>query len=223
MSNDSVVWRRSARALRSSLRIDPRSGQIVVTLPLSAGRAEGRALLMRHADWVATHIATLPDVPPVTEGESLPIGGVSHLIRRVPGRGVRLQGAVLRVGGNAAGLEGRVMRFLRQEGLRRLSLLALAKAGAAGLAFAGVRVRDTRSRWGSCSPDGVLMFSWRLVMAPAFVQDYVVAHEVAHLRFLDHGRAFWMLAQRLSPHRRAATDWLSQEGPRLLRIGRPST
>jgi predicted metal-dependent hydrolase len=123
------------------------------------------------------------------------------------------------VGGDAAGVQSRVLRFLRQEGLRRLSRLATAKAEAARLSIAGVRVRDTRSRWGSCSPDGVLMFSWRLVMAPPFVQDYVVAHEVAHLRHLDHGRVFWTMVEALSPHRRAATNWLNQEGPRLLRIG----
>jgi hypothetical protein len=219
MTGDSIIWRRSARARRISLRIDPRSGQVVVTLPPTAGRADGRALLVRHADWVASYLATLPDVPVITEGETVPIDGVSHVVRRVPGRGVRLQGAVLRVSGDAAGVQRRVLRFLRQEGLRRLSRLAADKVQAAGLAMAGVRVRDTRSRWASCSPDGVLMFSWRLVMAPPYVQDYVVAHEVAHLRHLDHGRAFWMLVEALSPHRRAATNWLSQEGPRLLRIG----
>ncbi len=80
-------------------------------------------------------------------------------------------------------------------------------------------IKDTRSRWGSCAPDGTLSFSWRLVMAPPFVQAYVAAHEAAHLRHLNHGPAFWALVEGLCPGWRLASDWLRDDGPRLLRIG----
>jgi predicted metal-dependent hydrolase len=82
-----------------------------------------------------------------------------------------------------------------------------------------IRLKDTRSRWGSCAPDGTLAFSWRLVMAPDWVLDYVVAHEVAHLRELNHSSRFWAHVERLTPHRDAAVEWLRQHGPALLRVG----
>ena len=80
-------------------------------------------------------------------------------------------------------------------------------------------MKDTRSRWGSCTPDGTLMFCWRLVMAPPFVQDYVAAHEVAHLRHMNHGKRFWALVNRLTPHTDAAIAWLHESGAGLLRAG----
>jgi len=82
-----------------------------------------------------------------------------------------------------------------------------------------VAVKDTRSRWGSCAANRNLAFSWRLVMAPRFVQDYVAAHEVAHLRHMNHGPRFWALVEQLTPHSAAAVEWLRTQGPRLLRVG----
>lgn len=82
-------------------------------------------------------------------------------------------------------------------------------------------MKDTRTRWGSCTADGTLMFCWRLVMAPPHVQDYVAAHEVAHLRHMDHGRGFWALVARLTPNKPAAVHWLETQGPGLMRVGSP--
>ena len=109
--------------------------------------------------------------------------------------------------------------LLRLQARSRLTRHALAKASLAGLTPSRITVKDTRTRWGSCTTDGVLMFSWRLVMAPLTVQDYVAAHEVAHLRHMNHSKQFWSLVEALSPHRRAAVAWLHEEGARLLRVG----
>jgi predicted metal-dependent hydrolase len=214
-----VIWRRHARARRITLRIDPGHGRVVVTLPARAARAAGLHLLNNNAGWVASRLAALPNVPPLADGGSVPINGVPCLIRHLPGRrGAWLEADVLHVSGDPAFLPRRVADFLRAEAQRRLGGQALAKSAGAGLMALRVSVRDTRSRWGSCSPAGALMFCWRLVMAPLFVQDYVVAHEVAHLRHLDHGPDFWALADALSPHRHEAVTWLLKEGPRLLRV-----
>jgi predicted metal-dependent hydrolase len=214
-----VVWRRHARARRITLRIDPGQGHVVITLPARAARAAGLALLNMNAGWVASRLAALPYVPPLADGGSVPVNGVPHLIRHMPGRrGTFLDANVLHVSGDPALLARRVGVFLRAEAQLRLGGQALAKSARAGLVAGRVTVRDTRSRWGSCSPAGALMFCWRLVMAPLFVQDYVVAHEVAHLRHLDHGPDFWALADALSPHRHEAVSWLLKEGPRLLRV-----
>jgi predicted metal-dependent hydrolase len=216
-----VEWRRSARARRISLRIDPRVGSVIVTLPPRAGRGAGMALLMTHADWVSVRLAALPDQINLIDGASVPVSGVMHRIRHVPGArgGAWIHGDEVHVAGSPEFLRRRVVDFLRAEARRRLSVLVAAKAAMAGLHPRRLAVKDTSSRWGSCAPDGSLAFSWRLIMAPEFVQDYVAAHEVAHLQHMDHGRRFWALVDRLTPNTAAAIPWLRKEGARLLRIG----
>jgi predicted metal-dependent hydrolase len=216
-----VEWRRSSRARRVSLRIDPAGGSVIVTLPARATRKAGMALLMGHADWVSNRLAALPEAVTFVEGAAVPICGVPYRIRHAPAArgGAFLLDQELRVAGAVEFLSRRVRDFLRQEARRRLGALAVAKAGLIGVVPKRVTMKDTRSRWGSCAPDKSLALSWRLVMAPAFVQDYVVAHEVAHLRHMNHGPKFWSLVDELTPHTKAAIPWLRAEGARLLRIG----
>ncbi|HSZ93777.1 MAG TPA: SprT family zinc-dependent metalloprotease [Acetobacteraceae bacterium] len=216
-----VEWRRNHRARRVSLRIDPCGGGVVVTLPIRAGRGAGVALLMNHAEWVASRLAALPDALPFVDGTLVPIGDVPHRIRHVPQLrgGAWLQDGELHVSGAPEFLRRRVIDFLRAEALRRLSALVVAKTATLGVTARRISVKDTRSRWGSCASDGSLAFSWRLVMTPEFVQDYVAAHEVAHLKHLNHGKRFWRLVDRLTPHAATAIPWLQAEGFRLLRVG----
>ena len=215
-----VHWRRSARARRVSLRIDPREGSVIVTLPARAAQSAGRALLMDHAGWVAERLARLPSAVVIQDGAEVPLDGAPVRIRHVPGgRGTVLRDGELVVAGAAEFLTRRVIDFLRGEARRRLAAAAVAKAAGAGLKARRVVMKDTRTRWGSCTADGTLMFSWRLVMAPPEVQDYVVAHEVAHLRHMDHSARFWALVGELTPHRAAAMRWLERGGAGLMRIG----
>jgi predicted metal-dependent hydrolase len=216
-----VEWRRSARARRVSLRIDPRGGAVVVTLPPRAGRTAGVALLMDHADWVAARLAALPGAIPFADGALVPLHGNEVRIRHLPGaRGVvRVADGELVVTGDKAFLARRVADFFRAEARRRFADLVLRKSAAAEVVPRRVAVKDTRSRWGSCASNRNLAFSWRLVMAPPHVQDYVAAHEVAHLRHMNHGPRFWALVSELTPHTDAAVTWLRVHGPRLLRVG----
>lgn len=216
-----VEWRRSSRARRISLRIDPADGAVVVTLPPRAGRAAGLALLQTHAGWVADRLAALPDALPFVDGAMVPIGGVPHRIRHRPDArgGAWLQDGELHVSGTIEFVPRRVRDFLRTEARRRLIALVAAKATILGRPPKRLTVKDTSSRWGSCTSDGALAFSWRLVMAPEFVQDYVAAHEVAHMRHMNHGPHFWALVADLTPHTTTAIPWLRREGPRLLRVG----
>jgi predicted metal-dependent hydrolase len=215
-----VLWRRSARARRVSLRIDPREGSVIVTLPPRAAVSAGRALLMDHAGWVAERLARLPTAIVLGDGAEVPVDGRPIRIRHTPEkRGTGIVAGELHVSGTVEFLPRRVIDFLRAEARRRLTVAALDKARLAGLPARRVVVKDTRTRWGSCTADGTLMFSWRLVMAPPEVQDYVVAHEVAHLRHMDHSQRFWAQVALLTPHRAHATRWLAQGGAGLMRIG----
>lgn len=216
-----IAWRRSRRARRVSLRIDARAGQVVVTLPPRTGRAAGMALLADHAAWVAARLAELPGAIRFADGALVPLDGVPTRVRHVPEArgGAWLEAGEIRVAGRAEFLPRRVAAFLFAEARRRLAAQAVVKAEGAGLRPRRITVKDTRSRWGSCGPDGTLMFCWRLVMAPPYVQDYVVAHEVAHLRHLNHGKQFWALVDALTPHAKDGIAWLHREGTGLLRIG----
>lgn len=220
----SVRWRRSRRARRVSLRIDPRAGEVVVTLPPRAARRAGMALLITHAAWVRERLAALSPHIPFAPGAEVPLGGVPHVVRRAPeGReaaaGAWLEPGAIVVPGPEEALPGRVAAFLREEARRRIQTLTAGHAAALGVRPRAIRLKDTRSRWGSCAPDGTLAFSWRLVMAPDWVLDYVVAHEVAHLKELNHSDRFWAHVARLTPHRDAAVAWLRDHGPGLLRVG----
>lgn len=216
-----VVWRRSARARRISLRIDAGRGLVIVTLPPRSSKRAGLALLTENGSWVASRLAALPSGIVFADGAAVPIAGVPHAIEHRPGArgGAWLEEGSLVVTGDAGFLPRRVTDFLRLEARRRLTTLAWAHAADAGLKPRRIIIKDTRSRWGSCAADGTLAFSWRLVMAPPAVQNYVAAHEVAHLRHLNHGPGFWALVAELCPGWRAASDWLRDQGVSLMRVG----
>ena len=216
-----VRWCRSARARRVSLRIDARAGEVVVTLPMRAARRAGMALLTAHAAWVMQRLAALSPAVELSPGAEVLLGGRPHVVRHDPTArgGAFLDGETIVVTGQPEFLARRVTDFLRAEAKRRITVLAEGHAATLGVKIRAVRLKDTQSRWGSCAPDGVLAFSWRLVMAPDWVLDYVVAHEVAHLRELNHSPRFWAHVETLTTHREAAQDWLRDHGPALLRVG----
>ncbi len=215
-----VVWRRHKTARNTNLRIDPRAGTVVVTLPLRGTRHSGLALLREHATWVRARLAALPQSVPFANGVHIPVCDIPHEIRHMGAKApTRMLPGVIEVGGDRAFLARRVADLLRHEAQIRLGSIAQHKASAGQIKPRRVTVKDTRSRWGSCAPDRTLAFSWRLLMAPDYVQDYVVAHEVAHLQHMNHSPRFWKLAETLSPHRSRADTWLEREGPRLMRYG----
>ena len=165
-------------------------------------------------------------LPPRTEfadGASVPVLGVPHQIRHMPtsrGRGaVWVEGAEILVNGDKAHLARRVRDHLRAQAQRELLTRARFLAETIERKVMRVSVRDTRTRWGSCSASGNLCFSWRLIFAPEDVVDYVVAHEVAHLIHMNHGKRFWRLVERLCPGADDQRAWLNRNRAQLLRIG----
>ena len=176
---------------------------------------------MDNAAWVAARLAALPGHTPFADGERLHLHGMAHRIRHAGElRGPAwVEGREIVVPGERRMIARRVTELLRDVALQRFEHLVAHKADMARVAATRVSVKDTRSRWGSCAANGNLAFSWRLVMAPRFVQDYVAAHEVAHLRHMNHGPRFWSLLEQLTPHGALAMAWLRDNGPMLLRVG----
>ncbi|MEZ5668210.1 MAG: SprT family zinc-dependent metalloprotease [Alphaproteobacteria bacterium] len=191
-------WRRSARARRLCLRAGAKGIERVV--PARMALAEAGAFAVRHVGWIARQMIRLPATDLVRHGSIVPLEGVDHrVIHRTDAeaRGPAGERVVwrhdggLHVRGAAEHLPRRLEDWLRAEARQRLATLAPAKARLIGTAPVRVTVRDTVSRWGSCSSAGALSFCWRLIVAPPWVLDYVTAHEVAHLRHMNHGAAFW--------------------------------
>ncbi len=204
------------RARRLTLRVDPRGDGAVLTLPPGVRQAEAEAFLDRHADWLSRALARQPARTVVGPGARLPVAGIEAEVTLAPGRRrpPRLEGTQLVVPG--PGAPGpRIAAWLKLRARDALVPAVRRYAGLLGREAAMVSLRDTRSRWGSCSSTGRLGFSWRLAMAPAEVLDYMAAHEVAHLVEMNHAPAFWALVERLMPDYRPHRAWLRNQGARL--------
>lgn len=213
--------RRSARARRITLRLLERRGAIELVLPRRASLRAGRRFAEEKAGWIGARLAALP--PPVrfVEGAEIAVMGAPLLLRAGAASrgGATRVGAILCVLGPPDEFAARVERWLRAEARRVIAPRVACKAEAAGARAGRIAIRDSETNWGSCSARGNLSFSWRLVMAPPYVLDYVVAHEVAHLVHLHHGPAFWRLVDSLTGARAAARRWLRANGAALKRHG----
>ncbi len=220
-----VTLKRVATARRFTLRVKAANHEAVLTMPPRASLKTALAFAERHAEWIGTRLGALPGRIALLPGTLLPLRGVQHLIvldrtvlRRVQ-PGTAADGSpVLRVASRAADPAGAGHGFLLDEARRDLETAVRRHAAAAGKRVGRLTLRDTRSRWGSCSSRGTLNFSWRLILAPPLVLDYLAAHEVAHLVHLDHSDAFWSLTRSLAPEMDAAEAWLKHHGPGLHRF-----
>ena len=192
-----------------SLRVGRSDGRVTLSMPKTMPLAEARAFIDAQADWIARNVAAAPPPRHVIVGSALPLFGREVPVVKGPGQSARFTGDVIAVPED--GRAGPRVKALMQT-LARTHLASSVDryADALGRAPTKLTFRDTRSRWGSCSSRGELMFSWRLIMAPTDVQDYVVAHEVAHLAHMDHSARFWRQVEELMP------DY----GPRRARVKR---
>ena len=193
------------------LRVSRSDGAVVLTLPPRGTEAEARAFAQSKADWLAKVQAAMPAPQVVAEGAMLPVEGRSLRLTPAPVRRVTIEGeALLYPASRPAGTV--VAAWLRHLAHARLIGAVDRHTAALGRPARAIALRDTRSRWGSCTSDGRLMFSWRLAMAPPEVLDYVAAHEVAHLRHMDHSPAFWATVETLLPGHARLRSWLRQHG-----------
>ncbi|WP_312846797.1 M48 family metallopeptidase [Stappia sediminis] len=216
---------RNARAKRYLLRIPADSRGPVLTVPQNGTFETALEFAERHRGWLAEKLKQRPETTGLREGASIPLRGVEHTIVRTG----RLRGLVevtdggenpeIRVPGAEEHLARKLTDWLKREARADLETAVDRHAQNIPKKPSGITVRDTTSRWGSCASNGRLSFSWRLVLAPADILDYVAAHEVAHLIEMNHGPRFWALCRRLAPHTDEARRWLKHNGSRLHHIG----
>lgn len=225
-----VEVRRHPGARRMTLRVSRTRRAVIVTLPVQCALAEADTFLKRNIEWVRERLTSVPPLQPFCDGGELPLRGTAHTIsfgRRsrgsARGRSVVqcIPGAppVLDVGGEAEHGARRLLDWLTAEARADLDGRVRHHAARLGVRPKRIVVRDQSSRWGSCSTTGVLSFSWRLIMAPTEVLDYVAAHEVAHLIEMNHGANFWALVARTMPGHESAKLWLKVCGADLHRYG----
>ncbi|MGZ5141775.1 MAG: M48 family metallopeptidase, partial [Burkholderiales bacterium] len=220
-----VRVRRHRQTRRYTLRIHAASRDVVLTMPPRGSVRQAKEFAEKHGAWIAARLRRLPEAAPFAHGALLPLRGREHRIEHRRGaRGtVWVEACVneqlLCVAGEEPHLPRRVHDYLKREAKRDLEVASRLAAQALGVEIKRVSVRDQSSRWGSCSSTGVLSYSWRLILAPPFVLDYLAAHEVAHLIEMNHSRRFWRLVERICPHMGRAKAWLDAHGADLHRYG----
>ena len=210
-----ITLRRSARSQQFSLRVSRLDGRVTLSVPLRAREAEAMAFARSQEGWLRETLAALPAAAGVGIGTILPVEGRMLRLQTGAGRGPRIEDDSLILPGDPKRAGAKAGAFLKLLARDRLMSASDHHAGLVGCRVARITLRDTRSRWGSCSHDGGLMYSWRLIMAPPSVLDYVAAHEVAHLVEMNHSAAFWAVVARLYPGWKAERAWLHAHGQGL--------
>lgn len=219
-----VAVKRAVQARRFTLRVSSATGGVVLTLPYRADIASAVDFARRHGDWIADRVAKIPRAVEIRPGALLPFRGVLHrIVHRPDMRGtVRIEKPdegrpLLVVAGDREHLRRRLVDFLKRQAKKDLDKAVLKHTMALRVRATKITLKDTTSRWGSCSTAGRLNFSWRLIMAPPSVLDYLAGHEVAHLREMNHSDRFWRIVYRLCPQTDEAEDWLKRHGATLHR------
>lgn len=221
--------RRHPSARRLTLRVSRTRRAVIVTLPLQCDLDEAGTFLNRHIDWVRERLDSLPNHIPFEDQAAIPLRGEPHRIVFTGSTQTRIVAIdretrnrpTIMVPGPKDLAANRLTRWLHEQAKHDIETSVGKYAKSLSLKVKRIAIRDQTSRWGSCSTTGALSFSWRLILAPDFVLDYVAAHEVAHLVEMNHGPKFWALVKRIRPEFEVAKQWLQVRGPDLHRYGPP--
>jgi len=221
-----VRIRRHRQARRYTLRIDAPTRDVVLTIPPRGTVKEAHEFAQKHGGWIAARLKRLPEATPFAHGTEVPVRGMLHrIVHRASARGTvwtetdERGHKLLCVAGAVPHVDRRIADYLKREARRELEAASRRHAGKLGVTIKRITVRDQSSRWGSCSNTGALSYSWRLILAPPFVLDYLAAHEVAHLVELNHSPRFWRLVDHLYGNTTRAKVWLDVHGTDLHRYG----
>ena len=215
-----VKLKRNRRAKKLSLTIDAFDGSALLVMPIRATLQEGESFLQRQAKWIVEELEKLPPQCLFNDGTAFRALGKQYKVRHLPllPAQIRREGKELVVGGYSEP-NRKVIGWLKDFANRSLEEASVSKAKSLKLQPPRISIRDPKSSWGSCSEGGSISFSWRLVLAPPWVMDYVVSHEIAHLVEFNHSKEFWALVGSVCPRYRLAKLWLKTKGPHLPRYG----
>lgn len=217
-------FRISDRAKRLALRLDPKTGAVFLVIPKRASMKKALEFASLYRDWIDKHATTLPDSIPFADGVSIPVLGRDRVIRvaydeSLKRTSITLTDNEILVSTNKDDPSQRITRFLKALAQEELTRIIREKSSFINKMPSTVQIRDTTSRWGSCSADGAISLSWRLILAPPMAMDYVVAHEMAHLIHMNHKSRFWALCEKLSTDFSTGHDWMKTNGQGLMRYG----
>lgn len=227
MIEELVKLKRSKRAKRVALRLDPKERIINLVIPEHMSPRKAYQFAQNHEDWIRETLDNLGQAIPFEHSQTLPFFGdtlsldIVHddTLKRTQ---IKHEGDQLIIRSYMENPANRIKHWLKKQAQKGLADIANEKAEQINKPLASVTVRDTKSRWGSCSNTGELSFSWRLIFAPYAAIDYVVAHEVAHRIHMDHSKAFWTLCEELSLNYTEGKNWMKQHGNDLMRYGAPT-
>ena len=199
------------------LRIDHKNRVPVLTVPRFCSRTKAINFVNENMDWILENLQDLPTEKRFTDGATISVLGEKVIICHCPEarRGTWLEGGKLYVSGAAEFLHRRVKDYIKKEAQKEFYRLSKGLADQLGCPLHQVTLKDTKSRWGSCSSLGNINYSWRIALAPKFVIDYLMAHEVAHLKHPDHSDAFWACVYNLYPDWVKGRTWLKKYGKEL--------
>jgi predicted metal-dependent hydrolase len=222
----SIRLRRHRRARRYTLRIHPSDREAILTMPPRGTLIDAKDFAQRHGAWIAARLGRLPKAEPFQSGTVVPLRGTPHrIVHRAGVRGTvwtetRDSGEkILCVAGEAEHIDRRIHDFLKREARKDLQKASQYYAEALNVRVKRLSIRDQSSRWGSCTSAGSLSFSWRLILAPPYVLDYLAAHEVAHLVEMNHSPKFWKVVAKICGAVERAKTWLDTHGNDLHRYG----
>ncbi len=214
-----ITFRRHATARRFTLRLARTAESFIMTMPRRASMAEARAFAVKSQSWMLKSLARRAKPRTTADGMVIMLRGIEHRVSAMGKvRGLVThdrEACIIHVPGQPHHMHRRLVDWLKAEAAHDLDVASTKYAGAMGVTFRKLNVRDQKSRWGSCSSGGVLSYSWRLILAPAVVLDYVAAHEVAHLQEMNHSTRFWRLVLRHCPTSKDGRTWLRLYGATL--------
>lgn len=224
MIEDLVTVKRSKRSKHVKLRLDPVERVINLVVPEKMPLKNAYRFANDHKDWVKETLGNLPPKIEFTNGQTLPIFGDDMMItvletpnsKRIK---ISVEEDSLIIKTPHDDYQNRIKSYLKKTARHGLADLANEKSEILGKQISSISVRDTKSRWGSCSSNGAISFSWRLIFAPYTAMDYVVAHEVAHLKHMDHSKEFWETCESLCANCTAGKLWMKEHGNELMRYG----
>lgn len=211
---------RSSQAKRLTLRIDSKEHLPVLTMPTRGSEKKAFNFVFTHQDWIINMLSRLPQEQKFCDNCQFSLFGKETTLKHQPHAkgGVYMENGELIVCGHAEFIHRRTTDFLKKLAKTKLTDLAKQKAALIECPINSVTIKDTKSRWGSCSSKNNLNFNWRIIFAPQYVIDYLVCHEVAHLLHQDHSPAFWKCVSDLCPQYKEGRQWLKVKGKELYRF-----